>query len=35
MAKKNPLRRHALRLKTLTLLQQMARSPNHSRPGDE
>lgn len=35
MAKKNPLKLNALQLKTLTLLQQMARSPNHAQPGDE
>lgn len=35
MAKKNPLKLNALQLKTLTLLQQLARSPNHAQPGDE
>jgi len=35
MAKKNPLKLNTLQLKTLTLLQQMARSPNHAQPGDE
>ncbi len=35
MAKHNPLKLNALQLKTLTLLQQMARSPNHAQPGDE
>lgn len=35
MAKKNPLKLNSLQLKTLTLLQQMARSPNHAQPGDE
>lgn len=35
MARKNPLKLNALQLKTLTLLQQMARSPNHAQPGDE
>lgn len=35
MAKNNPLKLNALQLKTLTLLQQMARSPNHAQPGDE
>ena len=35
MAKKNPLKLNALQLKTLVLLQQMARSPNHAQPGDE
>ncbi len=35
MAKKNPLKLNALQLKTLTLLQQMARSPDHAQPGDE
>jgi len=35
MAKKNPLKLNALQLKTLTLLQQMARSPNHAQPGGE
>lgn len=35
MARKNPLKLNALQLKTLTLLQQMARSPQHAQPGDE
>lgn len=35
MAKKNPLKLNALQLKTLTLLQQLARSPDHAQPGDE
>lgn len=35
MAKKNPLKLNALQLKTLTILQQMARSPDHAQPGDE
>lgn len=35
MAKKNPLKLNALQLKTLVLLQQMARSPGHAQPGDE
>jgi hypothetical protein len=35
MAKKNPLKLNALQLKTLAILQQMARSPNHAQPGDE
>jgi hypothetical protein len=35
MAKKNPLKLNTLQLKTLTLLQQLARSPNHAQPGDE
>ena len=35
MARKNPLKLNALQLKTLTLLQQMARSPDHAQPGDE
>ena len=35
MARKNPLKLNALQLRTLTLLQQMARSPNHAQPGDE
>ena len=34
-AKKNPLKLNALQLKTLAILQQMARSPNHAQPGDE
>ena len=35
MAKKNPLKLNALQLRTLVILQQMARSPNHAQPGDE
>jgi len=35
MAKKNPLKLNALQLKTLVLLQQMARSPDHAQPGDD
>lgn len=35
MAKKNPLKLNALQLRTLAILQQMARSPNHAQPGDE
>jgi len=35
VAKKNPLKLNALQLKTLTLLQQLARSPDHAQPGDE
>ena len=35
MAKKNPLKLNPLQLKTLAILQQMARSPNHAQPGDE
>jgi len=35
MAKKNPLKLNALQLKTLAILQQMARSPNHAQPGEE
>ena len=35
MARKNPLKLNALQLKTLTLLQQMARSPDHAQPGDD
>jgi len=30
--KKNPLGLNALQLKTLTLLQELARSPNHAKP---
>src|SRR5947207_15672686 len=33
--KKNPLNLNALQLKTLTLLQELARLPGHSRPGEE
>jgi hypothetical protein len=33
--KKNPLSLNTLQLKTLTLLQELARLPNHSRPGEE
>ncbi len=35
MAKKNPLKLNALQLKTRTILQQLARSPDHAQPGDE
>jgi hypothetical protein len=33
--KRNPLNLNPLQLKTLTLLQELARLPNHSRPADE
>ena len=33
--KKNPLSLNALQLKTLTLLQELARLPEYSRPGEE
>jgi hypothetical protein len=33
--KKNPLNLNALQLKTLTLLQELARLPNHGRPAQE
>src|SRR5437899_10519578 len=33
--KKNPLTLNTLQLKTLTLLQELARLPDHSRPGEE
>jgi hypothetical protein len=33
--KKNPLNLNPLQLKTLTLLQELARLPDHSRPGEE
>jgi hypothetical protein len=33
--KKNPLNLNSLQLKTLTLLQELARLPGHSRPGEE
>ena len=33
--KKNPLNLNPLQLRTLTLLQEIARLPNYSRPGDE
>jgi hypothetical protein len=33
--KKNPLGLNTLQLKTLTLLQELARLPGHGRPGDE
>src|SRR2546421_5475831 len=33
--KKNPLNLNALQLRTLTLLQQLARLPDYSRPGEE
>jgi hypothetical protein len=35
MAKKNPLNLNGLQLRTLTLLQELARLPDYSRPGDE
>jgi hypothetical protein len=35
MAKKNPLNLNSLQLKTLTLLQALAKLEGHSRPGDE
>jgi hypothetical protein len=35
MAKKNPLKLNPLQLRTLAILQQMARSPNHAQPGDQ
>jgi len=35
MAKNNPLKLNPLQLKTLVILQQMARSPHHAQPGDE
>ena len=35
MAKKNPLKLNALQLRTLVILQQLARSPDHAQPGDE
>lgn len=35
MPKRNPLKLNALQLKTLTILQQLARSPDHAQPGDE
>lgn len=34
MAKKNPLNLNSLQLKTLTLLQELARSPAHAAPAD-
>jgi hypothetical protein len=34
-SKKNPLNLNPLQLKTLTLLQELARLPDHSRPGEE
>ena len=34
-AKKNPLNLNPLQLKTLTLLQELARLPNHARPAGE
>ena len=34
-SKKNPLNLNALQLKTLTLLQELARSPNHATPAEE
>src|SRR5215468_2235260 len=33
-AKRNPLNLNALQLKTLTLLQELARLPGHSQPGE-
>jgi hypothetical protein len=33
-AKRNPLNLNALQLKTLTLLQELARLPSYSQPGD-
>jgi hypothetical protein len=33
--RKNPLNLNPLQLKTLTLLQELARLPDHSRPGEE
>ena len=33
--KKNPLNLNPLQLKTLTLLQELARSPDHAQPGSE
>jgi hypothetical protein len=33
--KRNPLNLNALQLKTLTLLQEVARLPDYSRPGEE
>lgn len=33
--RRNPLKLHKLQCKTLALLQQMARSPEHAQPGDE
>ena len=33
--KKNPLNLNALQLRTLTLLQELARLPDYSRPGEE
>jgi hypothetical protein len=34
-AKRNPLNLNGLQLRTLTLLQELARLPDYSRPGDE
>lgn len=34
-AKRNPLKLNSLQLKTLTILQQMARSSDHAQAGDE
>jgi hypothetical protein len=34
-AKKNPLNLNALQVRTLTLLQELARLPGYSRPGEE
>ena len=33
--KRNPLNLNALQLRTLTLLQALAKLPNHAKPGDE
>src|SRR5215467_6003151 len=33
--RRNPLNLNTLQLKTLTLLQELARLPDHSRPGEE
>ncbi len=35
VAKKNPLGLNALQLKTLTLLQELARSPDHAQPAED
>ncbi|HTV44157.1 MAG TPA: hypothetical protein VMF05_02475 [Stellaceae bacterium] len=35
LAKRNPLNLNSLQLKTLTLLQELARLPDYSRAGDE
>jgi hypothetical protein len=34
-AKRNPLNLNPLQLRTLTLLQELARLPDHARPGEE